>query len=146
MSGASAAGGALAGMAHGGEVPSVMGDRICAGCGHLNSECICGSRAQGGTPSPFAHGGAVPSVMGDRICAGCGHLNSECICGSRAQGGLIPGYARGGDSLANDTVSAKLSPGEIVLPRSITKADDAPDKAKAFVEAIRKKHKMKRAA
>lgn len=148
LSGASAAGGALAGMAHGGEVKPlpVMGDRICAGCGHLNSECICGSRAQGGTPSPFAHGGAVPSVMGDRICAGCGHLNSECICGSRAQGGLIPGYARGGDSLANDTVSAKLSPGEIVLPRSITKADDAPDKAKAFVEAIRKKHKMKRAA
>lgn len=132
--------------AHGGDVPSVMGDRICAGCGHLNSECICGSRAQGGTPSPFAHGGAVPSVMGDRICAGCGHLNSECICGSRAQGGLIPGYARGGDRLANDTVSAKLSPGEIVLPRSITKADDAPDKAKAFVEAIRKKHKTKRAA
>lgn len=99
-----------------------------------------------GAAMGLAHGGQVPSVMGDRICAGCGHLNSECICGSRAHGGLIPGYAKGGDSKANDTVPAMLSPGEVVLPRSVTKAGDAPDKAKAFVEAIRKKHKLKRAA
>lgn len=52
-------------------------------------------------------------------------------------GGTVPGKAKvSGDSLKNDTVPAMLSPKEIVLPRSITLSDDAPDKAKAFVEAI----------
>jgi hypothetical protein len=35
-----------------------------------------------------------------------------------AYGGLIPGYASGGDSYANDTILARLSPGEYVVPRS----------------------------
>ena len=35
------------------------------------------------------------------------------------QGGLIPGYASGGDSPANDTVRAWLSPGEYVVPRTV---------------------------
>lgn len=35
-----------------------------------------------------------------------------------ADGGMVPGYAYGGDSKANDTVPAWLSPGEFVMPRS----------------------------
>lgn len=53
------------------------------------------------------------------------------------QGGKVPGKAKvQGDSLKNDTVNAKLSPDEIVLPRSITTAPDADKKAAAFVRAI----------
>ena len=50
-----------------------------------------------------------------------------------ASGGIV-------DDPANDTVPAMLSPGEIVLPRSVAEDEDAPDKSKAFVEAL-KKHK-----
>lgn len=53
-------------------------------------------------------------------------------------GGRVPGRASlPGDHLENDTVDAKLSPGEIVLPRSVTQTEDAPERAAKFVEAIR---------
>jgi hypothetical protein len=58
-------------------------------------------------------------------------------------GGVVPSYKDGGlipgtpavpyDSPKNDTVLAKLSPGEIVIPQSI--ADD-PEKSKAFIDAV----------
>lgn len=55
-------------------------------------------------------------------------------------GGPVPGRARvAGDDPRNDTVPARVSPGEIVLPRSVAQAEDAPDQAAAFVDAIRKK-------
>jgi hypothetical protein len=55
-----------------------------------------------------------------------------------SSGGPVPGEATfGGDDPRNDTVDAKLSPGEIVIPRHIVDSTDAPQKAAAFVEAIR---------
>lgn len=62
---------------------------------------------------------------------------------ARARGGAapreIPGKAKyKGDTRSNDTVPALLSPGEIVLPRSVAQDEDAPDKAKKFVQAIKK--------
>jgi len=58
-----------------------------------------------------------------------------------SSGGPVPGYADGGalDSRKNDTVPAMLSPGEIVLPRSITMAPDAAERARAFVEAVQRR-------
>lgn len=54
-----------------------------------------------------------------------------------SSGGYVPGRAAfGGDDYANDTVPAMLSPGEIVIPRSIVQGKDAGDKSKKFVEAI----------
>lgn len=54
-------------------------------------------------------------------------------------GGAVPGRARvAGDHPANDTVPALLSPGEIVLPRTVAQAPDAPDRAAEFVEAIKR--------
>jgi hypothetical protein len=51
-----------------------------------------------------------------------------------SEGGHVPGHAAfGGDSYANDTVPAMLSPGEIVIPRS--KAHD-PDLAKEFIDHL----------
>jgi hypothetical protein len=58
-----------------------------------------------------------------------------------AHGGPIPGRAAApGDNPRNDTVPAMLSPGEIVIPRSVAQSEDAPDRAKAFVDAIKKKN------
>lgn len=63
--------------------------------------------------------------------------------GMAAEGGMVPGYAPGGsvDSYKNDVVPAMLSPKEIILPRSITMAKNAPEKAKKFVEKILKEEK-----
>ncbi len=55
-------------------------------------------------------------------------------------GGAVAGNAKvAGDSYKNDTQPAMLSPKEIVLPRSVTLAPDAPEKAKEFVAALLKK-------
>jgi hypothetical protein len=59
-----------------------------------------------------------------------------------AKGGEIKGRSRfNGDTRSNDTVPALLSPGEIVLPRSVAQSDDAPEKSKKFVEAIKSRKK-----
>lgn len=59
-----------------------------------------------------------------------------------AHGSEIKGRAKfKGDTRANDTVPAMLSPGEIVLPRSVAQDADAPDKAREFVAALKKKQK-----
>ncbi len=60
-------------------------------------------------------------------------------------GGPVPGKASvNGNSLKNDTVPAMVSPGEIVLPRSVTQAKDAPQKAAAFVSAVLTQNKMRK--
>jgi len=68
---------------------------------------------------------------------------SALFAGMKARGGEspreVPGKAKfKGDTRSNDTVPALLSPGEIVLPRSVAQAKDAPEKAKDFVSAIKK--------
>lgn len=61
----------------------------------------------------------------------------KSIEGAFSDGGPVPGRAPVfGDDEQNDTVPAKLSPGEIVIPRSITQGTDAPARAAAFVRAI----------
>lgn len=60
-----------------------------------------------------------------------GGMVSSCVPGYFG-GALVPG-----DSPRNDTVPAMLSPGEIVLPRSVTQDEDAEEKAAAFVHAIK---------
>jgi hypothetical protein len=58
-----------------------------------------------------------------------------------SQGGQVPGQAASGamDSRTNDTVPAMLSPGEIVLPRSITMAPDAGERARLFVQEVQRR-------
>lgn len=63
-------------------------------------------------------------------------LSSAAMMLAAAYGAVVPGRAAvDGDSERNDTVPAMLSPGEVVIPRS---AADDPEKAKAFVEAIKR--------
>jgi hypothetical protein len=59
------------------------------------------------------------------------------IAAALAKGGVVPGHPHvSGDSYQNDTVKILASPGEEVLPRSITMAPDAPERAKRFVAAL----------
>jgi hypothetical protein len=86
----------------------------------------------GAVGGPGAGAGAAAGMSGKYKG---GEVGPRCA----ACGGEVPGYAHGGDSAKNDTVQAMLSPGEIVLPRSVTLDEDAPELARAFVEAIKQK-------
>lgn len=65
-------------------------------------------------------------------------------------GGKVPGKPRVGGTVntyKNDTVAAALSPGEVVLPRSVTQSKDPVNAAAQFMAALIKKQQMsKRAA
>ena len=103
--------------------------------------------------------GAQQNALGGKILSAAGNVAGAFVnplsalgsggggggAPSMAYGGKVPGYAMGGDSPRNDTVLAMLSPGEVVLPRSVVNDEEAPEKARAFLEAIRAK-RMKRAA
>lgn len=92
--------------------------------------------AQFNTNAAYTNAGYQNQVVGgmlDAIGGGMGKMIGK------SQGGVIPGKAPvPGDSPKNDVVDAKLSPGEIVIPR--TAAEDA-DKAKAFIDSIMKAKK-----
>lgn len=87
----------------------------------------------------FADGGMVPAQSSENH--GLDYLMKNFGSGmSMNQGAMVPGKAAvSGDSLKNDKVPAMLSPKEIVIPRSISMAKDAPAKAAAFVAATLKK-------
>lgn len=78
----------------------------------------------------YAHGGEV----------GCyaegGEVHDHSLC--MKAGGPVPGQAeQPGDNTANDTIPATLSPHEIVLPRSVAMAPNAPSAAAQFVGGIK---------
>jgi hypothetical protein len=59
------------------------------------------------------------------------------------KGAIVPGKAKvPGDDIENDTVHAKLSPGEMVIPR--TEVAKGPDGVKAFAEALLKQNKKQK--
>lgn len=76
-----------------------------------------------------------PMLMGAPQVPGGQMMSSE--------GGKVPGKAEvKGDSYANDTVSAKLSPGEIVIPRSVLQGKNPVQMAAKFVEQEMLKQKL----
>jgi len=77
----------------------------------------------------------VPGMFGGG--GGTGGSTPDMTPISIARGGMIPGK----DSEEYDNVHAMLSPGEIVLPRSVTQKGDAPDRAAQFVAEIQKRAK-----
>lgn len=94
----------------------------------------------------FADGGQVPgpeSFFGKFVngMASGGPVSGPIDFSS---GGKLPGKAEvAGDSYANDKVPILGSPGEIMLPRSVTMHKNAPEKAAEFVRAILAKKGMK---
>lgn len=62
-------------------------------------------------------------------------MGSAAALLAASKGGYVPGKAQvHGDSLANDNVPAMLSPGEIVIPRSVLNSKNPGVAAKEFVE------------
>jgi hypothetical protein len=80
---------------------------------------------------------AASTALNGNSLAGQHPGNAPLQLRQYAEGGHVPGRAVvAGDSPKNDIVEARLSPGEIVIPRS--KADD-PEKAHRFIDAIMEK-------
>jgi hypothetical protein len=80
---------------------------------------------------------AAASVFGGMSGAGAFGSRGGGAMTQFSSGGVVPGYAYGGDHPVNDVIAAMLSPGEIVLPRSVTKSKNPGHKAKMFVDAIK---------
>ncbi len=75
-------------------------------------------------------------ISGSGSSGGGGGMGSMAMLAA-SKGGNVPGKAKvNGDSLKNDKVKAMLSPGEIVIPRSIAQGPNAADKSAQFVQAI----------
>ena len=77
-------------------------------------------------------GGPQADASGTLLAALGGNVGSKL-----KQGGKVPGKPKVGgkvDSYANDTIDAKLSPGEIVLPRSVTQSADPVGESARFVQ------------
>jgi hypothetical protein len=67
--------------------------------------------------------------------------NNQTQIAAMAMGGKIPGNATtDGDHYKNDKVLIKASPGEIILPRSVTQSKNAPEDAAEFVRKLLKKY------
>lgn len=82
----------------------------------------------------YAKGGDV--MPSGKCYAKGGEAHSHEVC--MKIGGPVPGKAKvAGDSKKNDTIPAKLSPHEIVLPRSVSLAPNAPQKAAQFVAGVK---------
>jgi hypothetical protein len=91
-----------------------------------------------GMPSMNTDPISMPSMGIDTMMAAQG--GAVPFSTALVQGGYVPGQAQvQGDSQKNDLIPAMLSPGEIVLPRSVTKSAN-PDKAAVeFLQALRAK-------
>lgn len=82
------------------------------------------------SPSSGEQGGSGMSSMANTMMMNKGGKIMK-------SGGKVPGTAKvAGDNLKNDTQAIEASPGEIVLPRSITMGKNAPMEAAKFVAAI----------
>lgn len=79
----------------------------------------------------------VMANMGGEVCyAEGGEVHDHTLC--MQVGGQVPGESQvPGDSETNDTIDAKLSPHEIVLPTSVTQGPNPTQDAAQFVGGIK---------
>jgi hypothetical protein len=83
-----------------------------------------------------AHGGEIPKQPAYHAWAGA-MLGKKSVGSRLKAGGSVPGQAAvKGDNLKNDTVHAMLSPGEVVIPRSVMQGKDPARGAAEFVQAV----------
>lgn len=140
--------GPLGGMVSGGL--SSLGSNVMSGIKNafmpqtVAEKARVGSDGQGasmmGPNRAFAQGGMVEGME----CGGKVKGPKSKVGQHFKQGGMVPGKAKhAGDHNGNDTVPAMLSPGEIVIPRSIVNGKDAPKKAAEFVAAVMRKNGLK---
>jgi len=107
--------GTVIGGMYGGPVGAAAGNKIGTMAGDAVNKNNAQNAAHGGIIQPYAAGGMVGHER-------CFHDGGICLTG----GGMVPGKPKvHGDSLRNDTVPARLSPGEAVLPRSTVQQNPA---------------------
>lgn len=97
---------------------------------------IAGGVLSGGATAMMAHGGMVPEH--GRFVEAHNRLHGiKSDPKMMADGGAVPGHASvRGDSLSNDTQPTMLSPGEVVIPRSIMQSEDPVKAAADFVKKV----------
>lgn len=99
--------------------------------GHTAAEQVNAGISQGNANRDSA-------LLGGLIQAGGGAL-------AASKGGSVPGQAPvQGDSETNDVVPALLSPGEVVLPRTVLQGPDMEKKVLAFLAEIKGKKGVKK--
>lgn len=92
--------------------------------------------------NPFASQGGKGGGGGGGGIASLAALLSKGgnVPGQMLAGGNVPGKAKvSGDSEKNDTVPTMLSPGEVVIPRSITESPDMEKKVIEFLKHLKSK-------
>lgn len=95
-------------------------------------------------------GGGSSAALPPQGIASSGGINSPVYANSAnsgqykfSEGGIVPGKApEVGDSRDNDIVSAKLSPGEVVVPRTVVSGGDKA--IKLFLDKIKIEEKLKK--
>jgi hypothetical protein len=89
----------------------------------------------------------APAAPGQATAAPNDNFFSGGNVGSKLKGGgHVPGKPKVGgakNSYANDTVKARLSPGEIVIPRSITMGQNPIQDSAKFVQSVLAKRKVR---
>ena len=93
----------------------------------------------GGVVPHYDAGGSVEPETGEQeIGQGIGSTIGNIIkaIATASRGGVVPGHAKvPGDSPKNDTIPARVSPGEIIIPREAAKTANG---AKAFIDSVLK--------
>jgi hypothetical protein len=142
--GASMAGGLLGGLG------SALTSGVMGGIGSMFSGAPSVSPANMSMDAYSAQPESMAQMRGQQGFAHGGQVGPQSRVGqyfsglTMQSGGHVPGKAQvAGDSSKNDTVPAMLSPGEIVIPRTIAQGPNAPQKAAEFVAAVMRKNGLK---
>ena len=102
------------------------------------------ANAVGLLPSGLARGGKVPVQVSPQevVVPPTVARNRQMTKGYVADGaGKVPGHAPvAGDSSQNDIIHAHLTPGSVVVPRSITQGPNAAKNAASFVASVLKRN------
>lgn len=109
------------------------------GLGSLFGAGAAGEGAAGGFGAMAGGAGdAIPLIAEGAAFVNQGGKIHPSFSQALLNGGNVPGQAEvEGDSKKNDTVPTMLSPGEIVLPRSVTQAPDMEKKAVEFLKHLK---------
>lgn len=113
---------------------ALTGQMLGAGASYLGA-------SSGAAKKTAAYGGEITQAPNQQE----NWLSSHFTAPKMSNGGHVPGKAQVfGDSHVNDTVDAKLSPGEIVIPRSIAKGKNPVGDSAKFVAAVLAQQGFKR--
>jgi hypothetical protein len=141
-------GGLIAMLAHGGRVPNPKAGlpQYLADGGFLSipfqsgaaspwEEAFKSSSKKPGSSSPMSGTSMAGGPMDDAGGAAAGGMDMSSLAMLASKGAVVPGKAKvKGDSYSNDVVPTMLSPGELVIPRSVSTQKGFIEHVKKYVE------------